>query len=165
MRVHLGADHAAFEVKNALAETLRAAGHDVVDHGPFSYDAMDDYPVFCLRAATAVAADATGDASHGSEVNGSESRGIVLGGSGNGEQIVANKVRGIRAALAWSSETARLAREHNDANVVGIGARMHSEDEVVEIVTTFLQTPYSAEDRHDRRIGMITDYETTGRLP
>lgn len=152
MRVHLGADHAAFEVKNALAETLREAGHDVTDHGPFYYDAEDDYPVFCLRAAEAVASDAG-------------SRGIVLGGSGNGEQIVANKVRGVRAALAWSVETARLAREHNDATVVGVGARMHAPDEVTAIVTAFLETDYTGAERHDRRIAMVTTYEESGTLP
>ncbi len=97
MRIHVGSDHAGFEVKNQLAERLRGSGHEVVDHGPFSYDEDDDYPVFCLRAAEAVAHD-------------DESLGVVLGGSGNGEQISANKVRGIRAALAWTDDTARLAR-------------------------------------------------------
>lgn len=152
MRVHLGADHAAFETKNQLAESLRAAGHEVVDHGPFEYDAQDDYPPFCLRAAEAVARD-TG------------SLGVVLGGSGNGEQICANKVSGIRAALAWSAEIARLARQHNDANVVAIGARQHSAEDVVAFVTVFLATPYSDDERHTRRIGMITRYEKTGELP
>src|SRR6478735_1591700 len=99
MRVHLGADHAAFESKNDLAAWLESEGHEVVDHGPLLYDALDDYPVFCLRAAEGVVADAG-------------SVGIVLGGSGNGEQIAANKVRGVRAALAWSEQTASLAREH-----------------------------------------------------
>lgn len=152
MRVHLGADHAAYEVKNDLAERLRAAGHEVVDHGPFEYDAADDYPVFCLRAARAVSSDP-------------DARGVVLGGSGNGEQIVANKVDGIRAALAYNVQTAQLAREHNDANVVGVGARMHDFDEVLSIVQTFLTTEFSAEDRHIRRIGMISAYESDGTLP
>ena len=115
MRVHLGSDHAGYEVKNQLAEVLRGDGHEVVDHGPFSYEADDDYPVFCLRAADAVARD-------------SDSLGVVIGGSGNGEQIAANKVRSVRAALAWSDETARLSREHNDAQVLSIGARMHTFD-------------------------------------
>lgn len=152
MRVHIGADHAAFEAKNALAESLRDAGHEVVDHGPFVYDADDDYPSFCLRAAEAVVRDP-------------DSLGVVLGGSGNGEQIAANKVRGVRAALAWSKETAQLAREHNNANVLSIGARQHGPDEVYSFVDTFLRTPYSDEERHTRRIGMISQYETNGALP
>ncbi len=152
MRVHLGADHAAFETKNHLAEALRSAGHEVVDHGPFEYDAEDDYPSFCLRAAEAVARDPG-------------SFGVVLGGSGNGEQICANKVSGIRAALAWNSEVARLARQHNDANVVAIGARQHRAEEVVTFVNAFLDTPYSNDERHTRRIAMITRYAETGEWP
>lgn len=152
MRVHLGTDHAGFEAKNHLVEVLRAAGHEVVDHGPFVYDAADDYPVFCLRAAAAVAAD-------------SGSLGVVLGGSGNGEQMAANKVRGVRAALAWSEDTARLAREHNDAQVVSIGARMHSIEEIVRFVETFLATPYSGEARHAARVEMISRYESSSELP
>lgn len=152
MRVHLGADHAAFETKNHLAESLRSAGHEVVDHGPFEYDALDDYPPFCLRAAEAVARD-------------SGSLGVVLGGSGNGEQMCANKVSGVRAALAWNTDVARLAREHNDANVVAIGARQHPVEEVVAFVETFLATSYSNDERHTRRIEMITRYEKTGELP
>lgn len=152
MRIHVGADHAGYEVKNHLVETLRAGGHEVVDHGPFEYDALDDYPPFCLRAAEAVAAD-------------EESLGVVFGGSGNGEQIAANKVRGVRAALAWSEETARLAREHNDARVVGVGARMHPLEDVVRFVEAFVTTPYSGEARHTRRIDMLNRYEETGALP
>lgn len=152
MRVHIGADHAAFEAKNTLAETLRAAGYEVVDHGPFVYDSADDYPSFCLRAAEAVVRD-------------SDSLGVVLGGSGNGEQIAANKVRGVRAALAWNEETARLAREHNDANVVSVGARQHEAEQVGSLVDTFLRTPYSQGERHTRRIEMISQYESSGALP
>jgi ribose 5-phosphate isomerase B len=152
MRVHLGADHAAFDAKNHLAESLRATGHEVVDHGPFRYDPDDDYPPFCLRAAEAAARD-------------QGSFGVVLGGSGNGEQIAANKVRGVRAALAWSEDTARLAREHNDANVLSLGARQHERAEVVAFVEVFLGTAYSNEERHIRRIGMISRYEETGELP
>jgi ribose 5-phosphate isomerase B len=152
MRVHVGSDHAGFETKHRLVETLRAGGIEVVDHGPFVYDALDDYPPFCLRAAEAVASDPG-------------SLGVVLGGSGNGEQIAANKVAGIRAALAWSVETARLAREHNDAQVVGIGARMHSFEEVRQLVEVFVHTPFSGEQRHARRLQMIADYEETGELP
>jgi ribose 5-phosphate isomerase B len=152
MRVHIGSDHAGFEVKNRLVETLRVDGVDVVDHGPHVYDALDDYPPFCLRTAEAVVAD-------------EGSLGVVLGGSGNGEQIAANKVAGIRAALAWSLETARLAREHNDAQVVSVGARMHSFDEVLQIVEVFIRTPFSGEARHERRIGMVSAYEQTGEVP
>jgi ribose 5-phosphate isomerase B len=113
MRIHIGSDHAGLELKAVLVQHLRDSGHEVKDHGPHEYDALDDYPVFCIPAAQATAADPS-------------SLGIVLGGSGNGEQIAANKVKGIRAALAWSIETAKLAREHNNANVISIGGRMHS---------------------------------------
>lgn len=152
MRVHVGSDHAGYEVKNHLVEVLREAGHEVVDHGPFVYDELDDYPPFCLRAAEGVAAE-------------SASLGVVLGGSGNGEQMAANKVAGVRAALAWSDDTARLARRHNNANVVSVGGRMHPLDDVVRFVNIFLATPYSGEPRHARRIDMLTSYEETGELP
>ncbi|MFD6949782.1 ribose-5-phosphate isomerase [Nocardiopsis sp. TSRI0078] len=152
MRVYLGSDHAGYELKEHLVSWLKERGHDVVDVGPPAYDAVDDYPPFVLRAAEGVASDPG-------------SLGIVIGGSGNGEQIAANKVRGVRAALAWSEDTARLAREHNDANVLGIGARMHSREEAAGFVETFLSTPYSDEERHTRRISMLTAYEETGELP
>jgi ribose 5-phosphate isomerase B len=148
MRVHLGSDHAGYEVKDALAEALRAGAHEVVDHGPFEYDELDDYPVFCLRAAEAVAGDP-------------DSLGVVLGGSGNGEQISANKVRGVRAVLA----TARLGREHNDANVISVGARQHRLSDVLAFVQAFLGTGFSDDDRHRRRIEMISRYEESGELP
>jgi len=150
--VHIGSDHAGFEVKNRLVEGLRAAGLEVVDHGPHVYDALDDYPPFCIRTAEAVAMD-------------EGSLGVVLGGSGNGEQIAANKVAGVRAALAWSVETARLAREHNDAHVVSVGARMHSYEEVLQLVEVFVRTPFSGEGRHTRRIEMVRHYEETGEVP
>jgi ribose 5-phosphate isomerase B len=152
MRVHIGSDHAGFELKNHLVQHLTGAGHDVVDHGPAVYDAVDDYPPFCLRTAEAVTKD-------------EGSLGIVIGGSGNGEQIAANKVKGVRAALAWSTETAKLSREHNNANVVSVGARMHSEEEATGFVETFLATDYSGEARHTRRIEMLSGYEETGELP
>ncbi len=152
MRVHLGSDHAGLELKDHLVGWLREQGHEPVDHGPFQYDALDDYPVFCLRAAEGVVSD------HGS-------LGVVIGGSGNGEQIAANKVRGVRAALAWSDETAALAREHNDANVISIGGRMHSLEEMTRFIGIFLSTPFTGEERHARRIAMLADYETTGNLP
>jgi ribose 5-phosphate isomerase B len=152
MRVHIGSDHAGFELKNHLVQHLTAAGHDVVDHGPAVYDAVDDYPPYCLRTAEAVVQD-------------DGSLGIVIGGSGNGEQIAANKVKGVRAALAWSTETAKLGREHNNANVISVGARMHSTEESTGFVETFLATDYSGEDRHTRRIEMMSNYEETGELP
>jgi ribose 5-phosphate isomerase B len=152
MRIHLGADHAGFELKQRLREHLAQAGHEPIDHGPAVLDPADDYPPFCLAAAAAVVADPG-------------SLGIVLGGSGNGEQMAANKVPGVRAALAWSVETARLAREHNDANVVSLGARMHSEDEALAIVDAFLATAFSGDERHQRRINMLTDYEKSHELP
>jgi ribose 5-phosphate isomerase B len=152
MRIHVGSDHAGFEAKNELAAVLRGAGHEVVDHGPFEYVEDDDFPVFCLRAADAVARD-------------EQSLGVVLGGSGNGEQISANKVRGIRAALAWTEDTARLAREHNDARIIAVGVRLHPMDDIVRFVQTFVATPFSGDQRHARRIAMLTHYEKTGELP
>jgi ribose 5-phosphate isomerase B len=152
MRVHIGSDHAGFELKSHLVQHLTAAGHDVVDHGATVYDAVDDYPPYCLRAAQAV-------------VDEPGSLGIVIGGSGNGEQIAANKVKGVRAILAWSTETAQLGREHNNANVISVGARMHSEEEATGFIETFLATDYSGEERHTRRIDMLSAYESTGELP
>ena len=152
MRVHLGSDHAGFELKAALTARLVELGHEPVDHGPAEYDAVDDYPTYCLRAAEATAAEPA-------------SLGVVIGGSGNGEAISANKVTGIRCALAWSTEIAQLAREHNDANIVSLGARMHDEATALSILETFLETAYSGEDRHSKRIAMMIDYERTGTLP
>jgi ribose 5-phosphate isomerase B len=152
MRVHLGSDHAGFELKAHLAERLTADGHDVVDHGPVEYDPVDDYPPYVMRAALAV-------------VNDPGSLGVVIGGSGNGEQIAANKVTGVRAALAWNDDTASLGREHNDANVVAVGARMHSLDEATRLVLRFLETPFSGDPRHVRRMAMVTEYERTSELP
>lgn len=152
MRVHIATDHAGLELSAHLIEHLSAAGYEMVDHGPQSYDAQDDYPAFCINAAAAVVVDQQ------SQV---DALGIVLGGSGNGEQIAANKVRGIRAALAWNQDTARLAREHNNANVIAVGGRQHSLEEATEIIETFLSTPFSEEERHVRRIGKIAHYEQT----
>ncbi len=152
MRVHLGSDHAGYELKQALVRRLTALGHEPVDHGPTAYDEQDDYPPYVLRAARATAAD-TG------------SLGIVLGGSGNGEAIAANKVHGVRCALAWSEQTARLGRQHNDANVVSLGARMHDEATALQLVEAFLETSYSGEERHSRRIAMLGEYERSGVLP
>ena len=156
MRVHLGSDHAGLDLKDHLTSWLVAAGHQPVDHGPFSYDADDDYPVFCLRAAEAVVVD---------QLAGRSATCVVIGGSGNGEQIAANKVEGVRAALVWSEETAALARLHNDANVISVGGRMHSLEEMVRFVEVFLATDFSHDERHVRRIGQLADYESTGELP
>ena len=156
MRVHLGSDHAGLELKEHLLGWLRDNGHEPVDHGPFVYDAVDDYPVFCLRAAEGVAADRT---------RGLDSLGVVIGGSGNGEQIAANKVPGIRCALAWSEETASLAREHNDAQVVSVGGRMHSLEDMTRFVEIFLAEGFSNDERHVRRIEQMATYESLGRRP
>ncbi len=151
MRVHISTDHAAFDTKQALVAALTERGFEVVDHGALEYDADDDYPTTIIPCAEAVAAE-TG------------SRGIVLGGSGNGENIAANKVAGVRCALAYSVEIARLGREHNDANVVAMGGRFVTHEQAVEIALAFLETPFSEGPRHQRRIDMITRYEQTGSL-
>jgi ribose 5-phosphate isomerase B len=149
--VYLGSDHAGYELKNHLVEHLKGAGHEVVDVGPHVYDAQDDYPPFCIEAARRVVAD-------------DGSLGVVIGGSGNGEQISANKVPGIRAALAYNTDTAELARKHNNAQVVAIGARMHTPSGAAEIVDTFLATEFEG-GRHQRRIDLVSDYEKTGTPP
>lgn len=146
MRVYLGSDHAGFELKAALVKHLGGKGYDVVDVGALTYDPEDDYPAFCIDTARKV-------------VNDPGSLGVVIGGSGNGEQIAANKVKGIRAALAWNIDTAKLSREHNDAQVVGIGARQHTEAEAFAIVEAFLATPFSHGERHQRRIDQVSAYE------
>jgi ribose 5-phosphate isomerase B len=143
------------ELSAHLVSHLSAKGYDVVDHGPREYDALDDYPSFCINAALAVVAD---------QQAGRHALGIVLGGSGNGEQIAANKVKGARAALAWNHSTAVLARQHNDANVVAVGGRQHSVEEATELIEAFLQEPFSNDERHIRRIGKIATYETTGEV-
>jgi ribose 5-phosphate isomerase B len=156
MRVHLGSDHAGLDLKAHLAGWLTDHGYEPIDHGPFEYDAEDDYPVFCLRAAEGVASDRD---------QGLDSLGVVIGGSGNGEQMAANKVVGIRCALAWSEETASLAREHNDAQVVSVGGRMHSIEQMTRYVEVFLTTSFSGADRHVRRLAQIGNYERTRELP
>ncbi len=151
MRIHIGSDHAGLDFKETIVKHLQTQGHEVIDHGPFTLDPLDDYPVFCIPAAQAVANDPG-------------SLGIVLGGSGNGEQIAANKVKGIRAALAWSIETAKLARQHNDANVVAIGGRMHTPEFCLQLVDAFIAEPFSGDERHIRRIAMVSRYETNGEI-
>lgn len=152
MRVHIGGDHAAYELQRDLVAWVAEQGHEVVDHGPVAFDAQDDYPVFVLRAAEAVAQDPG-------------SRGVVLGGSGNGEQMAANKVAGIRAALCYSTELAVLARQHNDAQVISVGARMQTLEEARAMVRAFLDTDFSGEERHQRRIDMMAAYESDRTLP
>jgi ribose 5-phosphate isomerase B len=155
MRIHIATDHAGLEFSQDLQKHLREQGHEVFDHGPQSYDPLDDYPSFCINAAHAVVID---------QLAGLEALAVVFGGSGNGEAIAANKVAGARAALVWSTATAVLGREHNDANVIAIGARQHTFDEVVGFVDTFIATPFSDEERHVRRIAQLAEYETTGAI-
>jgi ribose 5-phosphate isomerase B len=152
MRVYLGSDHAGFELKQAVINHLKGNGHEPIDCGAYSYDADDDYPPFCIAAALRTVGDPG-------------SLGIVIGGSGNGEQIAANKVPGVRCALAWNAETAALAREHNNAQVVGIGARMHTVDEALAIIDVFLSTAWSKAERHQRRIDILSEYERTHQPP
>jgi ribose 5-phosphate isomerase B len=155
MRIHLGTDHAGLDFSQHLREHLTQAGHEVVDHGPTEYDPQDDYPSYCINAALGVVRD---------QEAGVEALGVVFGGSGNGEQIAANKVKGIRAALVWNESTALLARQHNDANVVSIGARQHSLEEATHLIDLFLAEPFSDEERHARRIAQLAEFEQTGRI-
>lgn len=146
MRVHISTDHAAFELKNYLVDHLTADGHDVVDHGAHEFDALDDYPDYIIPGAQAV-------------VNDPGSLGVALGGSGNGENIASNKVPGVRCILAWNVHIAKLGREHNDANVIAIGGRPHDPEYALEMVRVFLTTPFSGDERHQRRIDKLTAYE------
>jgi ribose 5-phosphate isomerase B len=155
MRIHIATDHAGLEFSEDLQAHLTAAGHEVVDHGPTSYEPLDDYPSFCINAAQAVVED---------QARGIQALGVVFGGSGNGEQIAANKVRGVRAALVWNVGTAELAREHNDANVISIGARQHTVEEAKLFIDTFISTAFTGEERHARRIAQLAEYETTGSI-
>lgn len=143
--VHIAADHAGYELREALKQHLQDAGWEVIDHGAYEYDALDAYPPMCIACAEGVVKDGT--------------LGIVIGGSGNGEQMAANLVDGARAALIWNQATAQLAREHNNANVAAIGARQHSIAEAIELADAFLNTPFSNDSRHMDRIAMMSDYE------
>ncbi|MEK9908677.1 MAG: ribose-5-phosphate isomerase [Aquiluna sp.] len=155
MRIHIATDHAGMELSAFLVEQLSVDGHEVIDHGPKVYDALDDYPGFCIAAAQAVVAD---------QASGLQALGIVLGGSGNGEQMAANKVKGIRAALIWNADTAALARDHNDANVAAVGARQHSQEEVLRLVRIFISKDFSNDERHVRRIAKIAQFEENGEV-
>lgn len=151
MRVYLGSDHAGFELMNHFAKRLPNLGYEVTVVGPELFDAEDDYPPFCVEAARRVVAD-------------EGSLGLVIGGSGNGEQIAANKVPGARAALVWNTETAKLSRQHNNALLAGIGARMHTVEEAERIADAFLHTEFEG-GRHQHRIDLLSDYERTGKPP
>ncbi|MBE7187284.1 ribose-5-phosphate isomerase [Jatrophihabitans endophyticus] len=151
MRVYLGSDHAGFELKARLVEHVTGLGHEAIDCGAHVFDDQDDYPPPCITAAARTVADPG-------------SLGIVIGGSGNGEQIAANKVKGVRAALVWSDDTASLARQHNDANIISIGARNHPDADAVRFVEIFLSTPFSGVERHARRIAELAEYEATGEI-
>lgn len=155
MRIHIATDHAGLDFSRHLIDHLTGAGHEVIDHGPQSYDALDDYPAFCINAAQSVVDD---------QAAGIEALGVVFGGSGNGEQIAANKVTGARAALVWNLSTARLAREHNDANVISIGARQHTIEDATSFIDAFIAEPFSDEERHARRIAQLAEYELTGDI-
>ena len=140
MKISLGTDHAGFKLKEKVKELLGSLGHEVVDFGTFSEEAVD-YPVFVRPAAEAVA-------------RGDCERGVVFGGSGNGEAMAANKVRGVRCALCWNEESARLSRQHNDANVLSLGQRLVPEGLALAIVRVWLTTPFE-DGRHARRIAML----------
>ncbi|MBC9944127.1 ribose-5-phosphate isomerase [Leucobacter sp. cx-328] len=155
MRIHVATDHAGLEFSQQLQQHLADQGHEVIDHGPEAYDALDDYPSFCINAALGVARD---------ERDGVQALGVVFGGSGNGEQIAANKVEGIRAALVWNDSTAELAREHNNANVISIGARQHPVEDAIRFIDLFIATPFPGDERHVRRIGQLGEYERTGLI-
>jgi ribose 5-phosphate isomerase B len=155
MRIHLATDHAGLDLSRELQDHLVAAGHEVIDHGPREYDPLDDYPSFCINAARGVVADQSA---------GIPALGVVFGGSGNGEQMAANKVNGARAALVWNVSTAELARAHNDANLISIGARQHTVEEAMLFIDTFIATPFSGEERHARRIAQLAEYEQTGAI-
>ncbi|GIT79232.1 ribose-5-phosphate isomerase [Leifsonia sp. LS1] len=155
MRIHIATDHAGLDFSTHLQEHLSAAGHEVVDHGPAAYDPIDDYPAFCINAAKAVVRD---------QQAGVQALGVVFGGSGNGEQIAANKVLGVRAALVWNESTAQLARQHNDANVISIGARQHTVEEATRFIDLFIAEPFSFEERHVRRIAQLAEFEATGDI-
>jgi ribose 5-phosphate isomerase B len=152
VKVYIGSDHAGFQLKNRLVTRVGELGHEVVDCGPAAYDPEDDYPPYCLLVGWDVVANPG-------------SLGIVIGGSGNGEAIAANKIKGVRCAVAFSDETATLCRLHNDANVLSLGARMYAEEVAVHYAELFLATAFSGAERHARRIALLSGYEASGVLP
>ncbi|MBI2405651.1 RpiB/LacA/LacB family sugar-phosphate isomerase [Candidatus Microgenomates bacterium] len=151
MKVFIGSDHGGFQLKEELKRYLGDLGHEVEDMGGHELNPEDDYPDFIFPVALRVAQD---------KLHGENVVGIVIGRSGNGEVIAANKVKGIRAALCTDQEMARHAREHNDANILSLGADVIDIESAKEIVKVFLETPFSSEERHKRRLAKIADYET-----
>lgn len=149
MKISIGSDHAGFAYKQHIIEHLVAAGHEVVDCGTHSPDSTD-YPLYIIPAAEMAA-------------SGETERGIVLGGSGNGEAIAANKVKGVRCALCWNNQTAEFSRKHNNANVLSIGQRMTSIEIALDIVDVWLKTEFEG-GRHQHRIDELSLYEDTGEL-
>lgn len=144
MKIYIGTDHAGFELKEKLVVFLKSLGHEVADMGAHAYDALDDYPDFIRPVAEAVAGDAS-------------ARGVILGGSGQGEAMCANRVKHVRAAVYYGGpvDIAVLSREHNDANILSLGARFVEEGEAFEVVRMWLATPFGGEEKHARRIGKI----------
>ena len=155
MRVHIGTDHAGFDLKSVLVDELTQAGYEVVDHGADAYDAADDYPAYCIACAQGVVAD---------QAAGVEALGIVIGGSGNGEQLAANRVKGARAVLVTHLDLAVLGRQHNDANIIALGARFTAAEFAWVLVQTFLTTPFSEAERHVRRLSQLAEFEATGHV-
>jgi len=150
MKIYIGTDHAGFEMKEELKDFLAKMGCKVEDKGAYEFDETDDYPDFIWPVVKAVAEDIA---------NGLDTRGIVIGGSGQGEAIVANKVRGIRAAVVYDEYSAKMSREHNDANIISLGNRTLTIDKAKALVKIWLETPFSNEERHKRRIEKIKKLE------
>jgi ribose 5-phosphate isomerase B len=150
MKIYIGTDHAGFELKEELKIFLESLGCDVEDKGAYEFNEADDYPDFIFPVVKAVAEDIDNDL---------DSRGIVIGGSGQGEAIVANKVKGIRAAVVYDEYSAKMSREHNDANIISLGNRTLSISKAKELVKLWLETPFSNEERHKRRIEKIKAIE------
>ena len=143
MKIHIATDHAGLDLKNIIRDYLISKGHEVTDHGAHEYDALDDYPDFIFPCAKAVASDL-------------ERRGIILGGSGQGEAMAANRVKGVRAAVFYNGpvEIVKLSREHNNANILSLGARFMTEDEIYDVIEMWLDEPFGG-GRHQRRIDKL----------
>ena len=152
MKIYIGTDHAGFELKEKLKMFLESLGCEVEDKGAYEFNESDDYPDFVYPVVKAVAEDRD---------RGLDSRGIVIGGSGQGEAIVANKVKGIRAAVVYDEYSAKMSREHNDANIISLGNRTLSIDKAKDLVKLWLETPFSNEERHKRRIEKIKEIENS----
>ncbi len=152
MKIYIGTDHAGFELKEELKMFLESLGCEVEDKGAYEFNESDDYPDFIYPVVKAVAEDIDRDL---------DSRGIVIGGSGQGEAIVANKVKGIRAAVVYDEYSAKMSRKHNDANIISLGNRTLSIDKAKDLVKLWLETPFSNEERHKRRIEKIKSIENS----